>query len=495
MPQKYIISIDQSTQGTKALLFDEAGFLIKREDIPHRQIVDENGWISHDPIEIYENTLTVVKRLIDKSAINKTEIKCIGISNQRETSLIWDKKTGCPIADAIVWQCSRSQDICDNIKNTGMSEVIWQKTGLRLSPYFPASKFTWLLKNVAAAQEKAERHELCFGTIDTWLIYKLTGGREYKTDYSNASRTQLFDIFKLEWDDEICKMFGINKIDLPEVCDSDSNFGVTDFEGYLEQPIPIHGVLGDSHGALFGHGCLKKGMVKTTYGTGASVMMNIGEVPVLNQNVVTSLAWKIDGKVNYVYEGNINYAGAVISWLKDDVKLIKSSAETENLCNLAVKDDDLYFVPSFSGVGAPYWNSKAKAVLTGITRTTGKAEIVRAGIECIAYQIADVIDIMRRETRIKELRVDGGPSKNQYLMQFQSNILNINIMVPEAEEFSGIGAAYAAGLGMGIYGLEIYDNNKNKKYKSNMNQKKREQKQNGWRNSVKSVLCETNNGG
>ena len=236
-------------------------------------------------------------------------------------------------------------------------------------------------------------------------------------------------------------------------------------------------------------------MVKTTYGTGASVMMNIGEVPVLNQNVVTSLAWKIDGKVNYVYEGNINYAGAVISWLKDDVKLIKSSAETENLCNLAVKDDDLYFVPSFSGVGAPYWNSKAKAVLTGITRTTGKAEIVRAGIECIAYQIADVIDIMRRETRIKELRVDGGPSKNQYLMQFQSNILNINIMVPEAEEFSGIGAAYAAGLGMGIYGLEIYDNNKNKKYKSNMNQKKREQKQNGWRNSVKSVLCQTNNGG
>ena len=224
-------------------------------------------------------------------------------------------------------------------------------------------------------------------------------------------------------------------------------------------------------------------------------MMNIGEVPVLNQNVVTSLAWKIDGKVNYVYEGNINYAGAVISWLKDDVKLIKSSAETENLCNLAVKDDDLYFVPSFSGVGAPYWNSKAKAVLTGITRTTGKAEIVRAGIECIAYQIADVIDIMRRETRIKELRVDGGPSKNQYLMQFQSNILNINIMVPEAEEFSGIGAAYAAGLGMGIYGLEIYDNNKNKKYKSNMNQKKREQKQNGWRNSVKSVLCQTNNGG
>ena len=211
--------------------------------------------------------------------------------------------------------------------------------------------------------------------------------------------------------------------------------------------------------------------------------------------MVTSLAWKIDGKVNYVYEGNINYAGAVISWLKDDVKLIKSSAETENLCNLAVKDDDLYFVPSFSGVGAPYWNSKAKAVLTGITRTTGKAEIVRAGIECIAYQIADVIDIMRRETRIKELRVDGGPSKNQYLMQFQSNILNINIMVPEAEEFSGIGAAYAAGLGMGIYGLEIYDNNKNKKYKSNMNQKKREQKQNGWRNSVKSVLCQTNNGG
>lgn len=491
MAESYIISIDQSTQGTKALLFNQEGVLLQRNDLPHRQIVNEKGWVSHDPEEIYQNTVQVVKNLVEESGISKESVKGIGISNQRETSLIWEKKTGKALANAVVWQCARAAEICRRVEQTGAAEMICQKTGLALSPYFPASKLTWLKENVEGAKELAKKHALCFGTIDTWLVYRMTHGMSYKTDYSNASRTQLFDIFEQKWDEEICQLFGLDAQDLAEVCDSDSCFGETDLEGFFENPISIHSVLGDSHGALFGQGCLEKGMIKSTYGTGSSIMMNIGETPVLSTHgVVTSLAWGMQGKVSYVLEGNINYTGAVITWLKDDMELIQSPAETEALCRKAEADDSLYFVPAFTGLGAPYWNSEAKGALTGITRTTRKAEMVRAGVECIAYQIADVVNAMSQDanTEIQELRVDGGPTRNQYLMQFQSDILNRKALVPDVEELSGIGAAYAAGRGLGLYGDEVFTRLKRQEYAPKMCEDTRVRKYNGWKDAVGHVL-------
>lgn len=491
MAESYIISIDQSTQGTKALLFDRDGMLLQRKDLPHKQIINEKGWVSHDPEEIYQNTVQVVKNLVEESGISKESVKGIGISNQRETSLIWEKKNGKALANAVVWQCARAAEICRRVEQIGAAEMIRQKTGLALSPYFPASKLTWLKENVEGAKELAKKHALCFGTIDTWLVYRMTHGMSYKTDYSNASRTQLFDIFEQKWDEEICQLFGLDAQDLAEVCDSDSCFGETDLEGFFESPVPIHSVLGDSHGALFGQGCLEKGMIKSTYGTGSSIMMNIGETPVLSTHgVVTSLAWGMQGKVSYVLEGNINYTGAVITWLKDDMELIQSPAETEALCRKAEADDSLYFVPAFTGLGAPYWNSEAKGALTGITRTTRKAEMVRAGVECIAYQIADVVNAMSQDanTEIQELRVDGGPTRNQYLMQFQSDILNRKVLVPDEEELSGIGAAYAAGRGLGLYGDEVFTRLKRQEYMPKMCEDTRVRKYNGWKDAVGHVL-------
>lgn len=490
MNEAYIISIDQSTQGTKALLFDQKGNLLKRSDLAHRQIVNEKGWVSHDPEEIYRNTVRVVKSLVEEAGIDKSLVKGIGISNQRETTLIWNKKTQEPLADAIVWQCSRAEEICKRDEIQNAAEQIREKTGLRLSPYFPAAKLRWLLENTDQAEELLKRHELCFGTIDTWLVYRLTKGAAYKTDYSNASRTQLFNIFTLQWDSEICDLFGIPREDLAEVCDSDSEFGQTDLDGFFETPVPIHAVLGDSHGALFGQGCLEKGDIKATYGTGSSIMMNIGDTPVLSSHgVVTSLAWGMNGKVNYVLEGNINYTGAVISWLKDDVRLIDSPGETESLCNEAIQDDELYLVPAFTGLGAPHWKSEAKASLTGITRTTGKAEIVRAGVECIAYQITDVVKAMEADAGMKvgSLRVDGGPTKNGYLMQFQSDILGTEVLVPQAEELSGIGAAYAAGIALGIYDSSLFEKMNRSKYCAEMPEELKEKKYNGWKKAVANV--------
>lgn len=491
MAEKYIISIDQSTQGTKALLFDESGRLIKRTDKAHKQIINEKGWVSHDSAEIYKNTVEVVKRLVEESGIDKDKVVGIGISNQRETSLAWDRVTGEPLGHAIVWQCARAVDICERVEKMGEAENIRKRTGINLSPYFPASKIAWILENVEGAKEKAEKKEICHGTVDSWLVYKLTGGRSYKTDYSNASRTQLFNIFELRWDEDICKLFGIDPANLAEVVDSDSNFGETDFEGLFQKPIPIHGVLGDSHGSLFGQGCLKSGMIKSTYGTGSSIMMNIGEKPVLSTHgVVTSLAWSMGGKVNYVLEGNLNYTGATITWLKDDLKLIDSPAETEKLAEEAVSDDSLYLIPAFSGLGAPYWDSHASAAIVGMTRTTGKAEVVRAGVECIAYQITDIVKAMSEDAgvTVSELRVDGGPTRNAYLMQFQSDIAEANVQVPDSEELSGIGPAYAAGLALGVWDERIFEKLKRVKYEPKMDRELRDSKYQGWLSAVHRVL-------
>ena len=336
MSEQYMISIDQSTQGTKALLFDSTGNLIRRVDQAHRQIIDEKGWVSHDPMEIYQNIIAVTARLLEETQIDRDKVAGVGISNQRETSLAWNRITGEPVGLAVVWQCARAADLCDQVAAAGHGEKIRRKTGMNLSPYFPASKIAWILRNVEGARELSDAGKLCHGTIDSWVIYKLTGKTSYKTDFSNASRTQLFNIFDLKWDEEICDIFGIDPNNLPEVCDSNSNFGETDFDGLLPNPVPIHGVLGDSHGALFGQGCLQPGMMKSTYGTGSSIMMNIGENPVLSTHgVVTSLAWSMDGKVNYVLEGNLNYTGAVITWLKDDLKMIDSPQETQALAEQA----------------------------------------------------------------------------------------------------------------------------------------------------------------
>lgn len=489
MAEKYIISIDQSTQGTKALLFDEGGSLIKRTDKPHEQIINEKGWVSHNPVEIYENVIDVVARLTKD--IDGSRIIGVGISNQRETSLAWDRITGEPLADAIVWQCARAADICERVERQGKAEDIRRKTGMNLSPYFPASKIAWLLENVEGAREKADRGEICHGTIDSWLVYKLTGGKSYKTDCSNASRTQLFNIFELKWDEEICAWFGIDPANMAQVCDSDSEFGETDFEGVLPKKVPIHGVLGDSHGSLFGQGCLKPGMTKSTYGTGSSIMMNIGEKPVLSTHgVVTSLAWSMGGKVNYVLEGNLNYTGAVITWLKDDLKLIESPGETGTLAREAIQDDELYLIPAFSGLGAPYWDSRATAAIVGMTRTTGKAEVVRAGLECIAYQITDIVKAMCEDAgvRLGELRVDGGPTKNEYLMQFQSDIADVAVQVPDSEELSGIGPAYAAGLALGVWDESVFGRLNRVKYAPGMDGETRKKKYNGWKAAVSTVL-------
>lgn len=489
MAEKYIISIDQSTQGTKALLFDETGDLIKRTDKSHEQIINEKGWVSHNPDEIYANVLETVASLVD--GIDAGRVAGVGISNQRETSLAWDRLTGEPLAHAIVWQCARAVDICERVEKMGEAEKIRKRTGMNLSPYFPASKIAWLLEHVEGAKEKAENGTICHGTIDSWLLYKLTGGEAYKTDYSNASRTQLFNIFELKWDEEICGLFGINPENMAEVCDSDSKFGETDFEGILPHKVPIHSVLGDSHGSLFGQGCLKPGMIKSTYGTGSSIMMNIGEEPVLSTHgVVTSLAWSMGGKVNYVLEGNLNYTGAVITWLKDDLKLIQSPGETQSLAEDAVKDDSLYLIPAFSGLGAPYWDSHATAAIVGMTRTTGKAEVVRAGIECIAYQITDIIKAMSEDACVKvgELRVDGGPTKNAYLMQFQSDIADAAVQVPDSEELSGIGPTYAAGLALGVWDERIFEKLSRQKYEPQMDDALRDKKYAGWKSAVSGIL-------
>ncbi len=492
MAKKYLLGIDQSTQGTKALLFDDNGELVCRSDLPHEQIVNEIGWVEHNATEIYENCIQVVKNLIKKSKIDKNNMIGIGISNQRETALVWDKKTGKPIYNAIVWQCARGETICNQIAQDGYASMIKESTGMQLSPYFSAAKIAWVLQNVEGAKEKSEKGELCCGTMDSWLIYKLTGGKEFKTDYSNASRTQMFNITKLQWDQQVCDVFGINTKCLPEVTDSNAKYGITDFDGFLEKSIPIHAVLGDSHGALFGQGCQKKGMIKATYGTGSSIMMNIGEKPVFSQEgVVTSLAWGMDGKVNYVLEGNINYTGAVISWIEKDLKVINSAKETEKLAKLANPIDKTYLVPAFSGLGAPYWDSKATGILCGITRTTGQAELVRAALDCIAYQITDIVQVMSDTSLIKieEIRVDGGPTSNHYLMQFQCDMLEIPVQVPQAEELSGIGAAYMAGIALGIYNKNnLFDKMKRTKFEPAMSKILREEKYAGWKDAVRMVL-------
>ena len=490
MNMRYVLSVDQSTQGTKALLFDQAGRLLHRSDLTHQQVIDAHGWVSHDLEEIYQNLIRCVQAVVQQAGIRKSDIVCLGISNQRETAAAWNRETGKPICGAVVWQCSRSNAICERIATAASTKQIQRRTGIPLSPYFPASKFTWIRENVAEAALLAQQHALCLGTVDTWLIYRLTQGASYKTDYSNASRTQLFNISTLQWDPDICRMFGLEPAELATVCDSDSVFGFTDLEGFLPAPIPICGVLGDSHGALFGQGCLRSGELKVTYGTGSSVMMNIGSTPKYSMHgLVTSLAWRRNGQTQYVMEGNINYTGAVITWLQE-LGLIASPPESEQLARQAHAADTTYLVPAFTGLGAPYWDGEAQAALYGLTRQTGRAEIVKAGLESIAYQISDVLRTIEQDIGIpvREVLADGGATKNAYLMQFQSDISGTPDHVTDAEELSGIGAAYMAGLSFGIYDPSVFSIIQRTPYTPQMDDQTRLAKHAGWEDAVRRTL-------
>ena len=488
---EYIIGIDQSTQGTKALLFDEKAALIAREDLGHRQIISPEGYVSHDMEEVYWNTRKVIKALLDKMQVSGSRIRGIGISNQRETTVAWNRETGKPVCNAIVWQCARAESVCRGFSQE-KKDIIARRTGIPLSPYFPAAKMAWILENVKGAKELAREGKLCMGTVDSWLLFSMTGGKEFKTDYSNASRTQLFNLHSLCWDEEICAMFGIPASCLPKVCDSNSLFGMTDLQGVLEKEVPVHAMLGDSHGALFGQGCLEKGMVKATYGTGSSLMMNIGEEFVGSKHgIVTSLAWGIDGRVNYVLEGNLNYTGAVISWLKDELGLISSAGETQELAMAANKEDTTCLVPAFSGLGAPYWKSDARAILYGMSRSTGKKEVVKAALDCIAYQITDLLLAMEQDSgmKLEKLCVDGGPTRNRYLMQLQSDMADLRVCVPDAEELSGIGAAYLAGITMKLFdGDTAFGNLSYHEFRPEMEEAEKTRRYEGWKEAVSKVL-------
>ncbi len=445
---KYVISVDQSTQGTKVVLFDETGQLLKRVDKNHEQLINELGYVSHDPVEIYNNTVFLIKKLIMDSNISTKDVCCLGISNQRETTVMFDRE-GNPLADAVVWQCARAKDIVRRYEP--YSEEIFQISGLTLSPYFPACKMRWLLENT--------EHDgnYLFGTIDTWLIYKLTHQQSFKTDHSNASRTQLYDLRNGNWSPRLCQLFDINECSLPEICYSDEIFGYTDVEGLFETPIPISGVLGDSHAALFGHRCHSAGQVKTTLGTGSSIMMNIGENCLISHNgLVTSVAYSENGRRQFALEGNINYAGAVVTWLKDDLNLIEKPSDTSKACEKANHNDETVLIPSFTGLGAPYWKMDTKAMFYGMSRTTRKNELIKAAIESIAYQITDILNAMASDTglSLKGVKADGGPSKNEYLMQFLSETSRCKVSVSNQEELSAIGAAYMAGIACGIFNRE-----------------------------------------
>lgn len=474
----YIIGIDQSTQGTKALLIDEEGRIAGRADKKHAQLVNEKGWVSHDPEEIYENVLLAVQEVMTRKHVAREDIIAIGISNQRETTVIWDK-AGNPIDNAVVWQCARAKEITDGMGQ--YADIVEEKTGLPLSPYFPAGKMAWLLR-------RHDPGEYLLGTMDSWLVYKLTDGKVFQTDYSNASRTQLFNIHTLEWDQELCDIFGIPMEALPKVCDSNGCFGETTLGGCFPHPIPIYGVMGDSHAALFAQGCHREGMLKATYGTGSSIMMNIGEqYKKSNHGLATSLAWGIDGKVNYVLEGNINYTGAVITWLVEELKLIDSVSELEPLLQKANAEDGTILVPAFTGLSAPHWDTKAKALFYGMSRTTGQAEIAKAAVESIAFQIMDVVHAMEQDSGIpiKELNVDGGPTRNSYLMQFQSDMTGAAVRRPDMEEFSALGAAYMAGVKAGFYKMEnLFAHREMKVYDSHMDEAVRRQKQENWSQAV-----------
>lgn len=451
--EKYILALDQGTTSSRALLFDKKGNIRSVAQKEFNQIFPKPGWVEHDPGEIWSSQVAVAAEAMSKLSINGTFLAGIGITNQRETTIVWDKETGEPIYNAIVWQDRRTSKFCDELKDKGLSDKIREKTGLVIDAYFSGTKIKWLLDNVKGAREKAIKGQLAFGTVDSWLVWKLTQGRTHITDVTNASRTMLYNINTLEWDNELLDLFGIPKSIMPKVASSSEVYDYTNTT-FFASKVPIAGIAGDQQAALFGQMCVEEGMVKNTYGTGCFILKNTGEKPFISKNkLVTTIAWQIDGKTTYALEGSIFIAGAVVQWLRDGLGLIKSSGEIEALASQVEDNGDVFFVPSFTGMGAPYWDQYARGIMVGITRGTNRGHIARAALEGIAYQTMDVIKAMEVDTgmNITELRVDGGASANNLLMQFQANILEVPAVRPKALETTALGAAYLAGLATGFW--------------------------------------------
>ncbi|RZM22397.1 MAG: glycerol kinase [Pedobacter sp.] len=450
---KYILAFDQGTTSSRTIVFDKAGSIVAVAQREFEQIYPQPGWVEHNPTEIWSTQVGVATEAIIKAGITPQDIAAIGITNQRETTVLWDKNTGEPLHNAIVWQDRRTSAYCDELKTRGLAKNIQEKTGLILDAYFSATKIKWILDHVPGARERAAAGNIAFGTIDSWLIWKLTDGRVHVTDVTNASRTMIYNIHTLEWDQELLELFDIPANILPEVKSSSEVYGETT-GNVLAAKIPIAGIAGDQQAALFGQMCTERGMVKNTYGTGCFMLMNIGDKPILSRNnLVTTIAWKINGKVQYALEGSIFIAGAVVQWLRDGLGLISSSAEVEALAGKVSDTGGVYLVPAFAGLGAPHWDQDARGTITGITRGTTAAHLARAALESIAFQTMEVLKAMEADSElsIKELRVDGGATANDMLMQFQADILDTRVIRPQVTEVTALGAAYLAGLAVGFW--------------------------------------------
>ncbi len=462
MPKQYIMALDQGTTSSRAILFDDQANIVGIAQKEFKQYYPRPGWVEHDAMEIWGTQSGVMREVLEKTAIRPQQIAAIGITNQRETTVIWDKNTGIPIYNAIVWQCRRTADTCESLKKGGWESHIKKTTGLVVDAYFSATKIKWILDHVPDARQKAENGDLLFGTIDTWLLWNLSRGKIHATDVSNASRTMLFDIHQLHWDDLLLEELRIPRQMLPAVEASSKIYGYTDTSILGDARIPIAGIAGDQQAALFGQACFERGMVKNTYGTGCFMLMNTGSKAVTSDNgLLTTIAWEINDTVTYALEGSVFIAGAAVQWLRDQLKLIDSAAQSEYFATQITDNGGVYFVPAFAGLGAPHWDMYARGTIVGLTRGTGKEHIIRAALESIAYQTKDIVDCMAIDSQLplRRLRVDGGAVSNQFLMQFQSDILNVTVERPQVTETTALGAAYLAGIAVDFWSQQqITDN-------------------------------------
>ncbi|MCI7514798.1 MAG: glycerol kinase GlpK [Bacteroidales bacterium] len=450
---QYILALDQGTSSSRAIVFDRKGTPVAVSQKEFTQYFPQPGWVEHNPMEIWSSQASVIAEAISSIGINGKNLAAIGITNQRETTIVWDAKTGAPVYNAIVWQDRRTSEYCDSLKDQGLTDFIRSKTGLIIDAYFSATKIRWILENVPGARSRAEAGELRFGTVDSWLVWMLTGGDVHVTDVSNASRTMLFNIHSLKWDEELLDLFGIPSSMMPQVKSSSEIYGHTRTTLFAHK-VPVAGIAGDQQAALFGQMCIEPGSVKNTYGTGCFLLMNSGTKPILSKNsLLTTIAWKIGDTVNYALEGSIFVAGSVVQWLRDGLGIINSSSEVEALAASVPDNGGVYFVPALTGLGAPYWDQYAKGCISGLTRGTTAAHIARAALEGIAFQTMDIVEAMKRDAGVdlKELKVDGGASRNNLLMQFQANVLSTNVIRPKVTETTALGAAYLAGLAVGYW--------------------------------------------
>ncbi|MDD3122935.1 MAG: glycerol kinase GlpK [Candidatus Izemoplasmatales bacterium] len=492
--EKYILSIDQGTTSSRALLFNKLGKIVASSQHEFNQYFPEPGFVLHDPIEIWESVTMCISETLMKAKINLSQISGIGITNQRETAVVWNKTTGKPVYQAIVWQSKQTSKICEDLKEKGYETIFRTKTGLLLDPYFSGTKIKWILDNIKGAKEQAQKGELLFGTVDTWLVWNLTNGKTHVTDYSNASRTLIYNIFDLKWDSELCTILDIPMSMLPTVKSSSEIYGVTSKNVFFGHEIPISGIAGDQQAALFGQTCFNVGDVKSTYGTGCFILMNTGKnKPTISEKgLLSTIAWGINGEITYALEGSIFVAGSAIQWLRDGLNIIYKSFESETYAKSCESSLGIYFVPAFVGLGTPYWDKDARGAIFGLTRGTKREHIIRATLEAIAYQTKDVIHVMESESKIKlnRLRVDGGASQNDFLMQFQSDILNTYIDKPITSETTALGAAYLAGLAVKFWTIDEIKQmwGIDKMFKPMISEKCRKDLYDGWKKAVKACM-------